>query len=221
MKKVLFVLALMACMLSCRSVKNFGNVERHHYSRDADTLVAVSKMERADSSSYYRLKADSLSNELYRIKQDYKSLYVRDSINEVLHSKDSVSIKDTTWMQVNQDGSVTYHNYREKNTYSWKQFERHMQQIKKESQAVIDSLIERNECLQTKYDSISRYQSLIDSASVYKARLDSLSNAISEHEQTTIVKNGILDKAKSLLMIAGFLLLVYAAVDFYMRYFKR
>ena len=130
-------------------------------------------------------------------------------------------MKDTTWIEVNPDGTITYHHYREKNVTSHLQTERYKQQIKNESQAVIDSLIERNECLQTKYDSISRYQSLIDSASVYKARLDSLSTAISEHEQTTIVKNGIWDQAKSLLMIAGFLLLVYAAVDFYMRYFKR
>ena len=212
---------MMACVLSCRSVKNVGSVEQHHYSNGADTLVAVSISERTDSSSYFRSKIDSLSVELARVRDAYHSLYEKDSINEVLHMKDSISVKDTTWLQVNADGSVTYHNYREKNTYSWQQLERYKQQIVRESQATIDSLIERNTLLQERCDSISNYRSLADSASVYKAKADSLSDIIREKEQTTIVKKDIWGDIKASIVMVLILLAGIAFVYVYLRFIRR
>lgn len=211
---------MIACMLSCRSVNNEGYVERHHYSRDADTLAAISSTERTDSMGYYRWRVDSLSRELYRINQAYHKLHVRDSINEVISMKDSVSVKDTTWMQVNPDGSITYHHDREKETYIWQQLERYRQQIVKESQATIDSLVEKNECLRAMYDSISRYQSLIDSAMVYRSKADSLSNVLRQQERIEIIKKDITGKIMAALATAVILVIIFIGVIIYMKIFR-
>ena len=221
MKKVLFVLAVAACVLSCRSVKNVGNAERHHYSRDADTLVTVSNTERRDSSGHYRRMVDSLSVELQSVRRKYRDLYVKDSISTNQYRTDSEHVKDTTWMQINADGSITYHHYREKNTYSHQQLERYRQQIVKESRHTIDSLIERNTYLQAQYDSIYKFKSLADNASIYRARADSLSDHIREMERTTIYKNSIWDKLKVAGITVAFLIILFAVILVYMKFFRR
>jgi len=221
MKKVLFVLAVAACVLSCRSVNNVGNVERHHYSRDADTLATVYHSERRDSSGHYHRMVDSLSVELQSVRQKYRDLYVKDSINESRYRSDSVHVKDSSWMKMNDDGTFTYYNYREKNTYSYQQLERYRQQIVRESQHTIDSLIERNTYLQAQYDSIYRFKSLADSASIYRAKADSLSDYVSEIEKTTIYKNSIWDKLKVAGITAAFLIILFAIVVIYLKFFRR
>lgn len=214
-------MAAVACLLSCRSVKNESTLAVRHYSKDADTLAAVSYEERHDSTNYYHGVIDSLAQELRDVRQMYRNIYVQDSINENRYRSDSVNVKDTTWMQINADGSVTYHNYREKNTYSYQQLESFRQQIVKESKATIDSLIERNTYLQAQYDSIYKFKSLEDSLSIYKAKLDSISDAVSEKEKVTIVKNGFGDKMRAVFVLAGFLLTVLAAIYIYIRFFRR
>ena len=191
MKKLLFIMAAVVCLLSCRSVKNEGFIHGHHASIDADSLAAVSHSERKDSTNYYHGVIDSLSSELRNVKKMFRDLYVRDSVNTNQYRADNVNVKDTTWMQINADGSVTYHHYMEKNSYSYQQLERYRHQIVKDSKATIDSLIERNEYLQTRYVSISQYQSLADSVTRYRARLDSVSNIVNEREKTTIKKNSL------------------------------
>lgn len=221
MKKVLFVLAAVACLLSCRSVKNESTIATHHYSRDADTLSTAIHTERRDSSGHYRRMVDSLSVELRRFMSLYRDLYVKDSISTDQYRTDSEHVKDTTWMQVNADGSITYHHYREKNTSSHQQLERYRQQIVRESKATIDSLIERNTNLQAQYDSIYKFKSLADSASIYKAKFDSISNAISEKEKATVEKSGFWSRVK---MVAGtivFCVIVIAIVFLYLRFFRR
>lgn len=221
MKRVLFVLAVIACMLSCRSVKSVGSTERHHYSNGADTLVAVSILERADSSSYFRSKIDSLSRELHYYRQMYRELYVKDSVNTNQYRTDSVSVKDTTWMQHNPDGSVTYHNYREKNTYSYQQLERYRQQIVKESRATIDSLIERNMCLQTRYDSLMQAYIMVDSLLQYEAKKDSISDAVNESQKDTIYKNDIFSQIRAAVATAIFLLVLWSVIYIFCRLRKR
>ena len=207
----------MACMLSCRSVKSVGSTERHHYSNGADTLAAVSFSERADSSSYFRSKIDSLSRELHYYRQMYRELYVKDSVNTNQYRTDSVSVKDTTWMQHNPDGSVTYHNYREKNTYSYQQLERYRQQIVKESRATIDSLIERNMCLQARYDSLLQAYIRVDSLLQYEARKESISDAVSEKQKETTYKINIWGHIKTAIATVIFMLVVWVVVKIYKR----
>ena len=221
MKKLLFIMAAVACLLSCRSVKNEGFIHEHHASIDADTLASVTNSERVDSTNYYHGVIDSLSSELRNVRQMFRDLYVRDSINTNQYRADSVNVKDTTWMQINADGSVTYHNYREKNTYSYQQLERYRQQIVRESQATIDSLIERNTYLQAQYDSIYKFKSLADSASMYKAKLDSISDSVSAKEKTTIKKNSLWDSIKLVAGTMVFCVIVFAVILVYLRFFRR
>lgn len=221
MKKLFLFLVLTACVLSCRTVHNDGYIEHHHTSNGADTLAAVSHVEKKDSSNYFHGVIDSLATELSSIQQKYHDLYVRDSINENTYRKDSVNVKDSAWVHVNPDGTFTYYKYTEKTYYTYQQFERFKQQIVKESAATIDSLIEKNEHLQAKYDSLSVYQSLIDSVSIYKSKIDSLSNVITEKEKVTIIKNSLWDKIRAILVLAGFLVFVLAAVYVYLKFFRR
>ena len=220
MKKLLFILASVVCLLSCRSVYNEGHTERHHYSREADTLVAVSIMEKNDSSRYFHSMIDSLSRELYSIRQAYHNMYVRDSINEMRHAKESESVKDTTWMTLNPDGTITYHHYREKNTYSMEQIERYRQQVRRDSLALTDSLIVTNARLQAMRDSIIIYQSLIDSVTIYKSKCDSLSEALIEQESKTVIKEDIWGKIKVALVVAAFLIVVFVVLIIYMKVFR-
>lgn len=221
MKKVLFIMASVACLLSCRSVKNEGAIAKHHYGRDADTLLTVSLVERHDSTNYYHGVIDSLSSELKNVRQMYRNLYVIDSISANQYRTDSEHVKDTTWMQVNADGSVTYHHYREKNTYSYQQLESFRQQIVKESKATIDSLIERNTYLQAQYDSIYKFKSLEDSLSIYKAKLDSISDAVSEKEKTTVEKFSFWSRVKLVFGTVVCCVIVFVIVLIYLRFFKR
>lgn len=210
-----------ACLLSCRSVKNEGSVDMHHYSNGADTIAAVSQSERIDSTSYYHGVIDSLSRELLNVRQKYRDLYVRDSIITNLYRADSVSVRDSTWMQFNADGSVTYHHDREKHTYSYQQLESYRQQIVRESQATIDSLTERNTYLQAQYDSIYRLKSLADSLSIYRSRLDSISDIVREKEKTTIRKNSFWDSVKLVTGTLVFCVIVFAVLFVYLRFFRR
>lgn len=218
---MLLVLASVACLLSCRSVKNESTIATHHYSLDADTIETVSLTETRDSTGHYRRMVDSLSVELRRFKSLYRELYVNDSISTDQYRTDSEHVKDTTWMQVNADGSITYHHYREKNTYSYQQLERYRQQIVRESQATIDSLIGQNTYLQAQYDSIYRFKHIADSLSIYKAKFDSISNAVSEKEKTTVEKFGFWSRVK---VVAGTIVacaIVVAIVFIYLRFFRR
>jgi len=218
MKKFLFILALAASLLSCRSVQTDGNIATHHYTKDADTIVAISKMETADSSSYFHGLIDSLSSELINIQKAFHDIYEKDSIFEMQHVKDSESVKDTTWIEVNPDGTITYHHYRERNVTSHLQTERYKQQVTKESQAVIDSLIERNEHLRTQVDSMSKYLCLVDSVSAYKAKTDSLSSIIESHEKVTVTKNGFWDKFKTALITASVIILLFFILFLYIKF---
>ena len=221
MKKVFLFLALIACVLSCRSVMNEGTVATHHYGHDADTLSTISHTEKNDSSIYFHMKIDSLSVELQNVLQRYHELYVRDSINENTYRHDSVSAKDTTWFQINDDGSITYHHYRERNTYSYQQVERYKQQIMQECKETIDSLTERNERLQMQCDSMKRYVSLVDSVSEYRAKIDSLSSLIEEHEKVTVVKNSLWDKIRVSIITTVLLIIIIAVLYAYLKFFRR
>ena len=221
MKKLLFILALAVSVLSCRSVKTEGSVATHHYSNEADTMAVVSISEREDSSSYFHGLIDSLSSELVNIQKQFHDIYMKDSIFEAQHVKDSESVKDTTWIVVNPDGTITYHHYRERNVTSHVQTDRFKQQIMKESQAVIDSLIDKNEHLRTQVDSMSQYVCLVDSVSQYRAKIDSLSSIIEEHEHVTVVKNSVWDKIRASIITAVFLLLTLAGLYCYLRFFRR
>lgn len=214
-------MAVMACMLSCRSVKSEGSIETHHYSNGTDTLATESHAERRDSSVYYHGVIDSLSRELKNVRQMYRNLYVRDSIIQNQYRADSVHVKDSTWMQINADGSVSHYSYREKNTYSYQQLDRYRQQIVMESKATIDSLIERNTYLQAQYDSICRFKSLADSLSVYKAKLDSISDAVSEKEKTTVEKFSFWSRVKLVTGTIVFCVIVIVIVIIYLRFFRR
>lgn len=221
MKKMLLVLASVACLLSCRSVKTEGVIATHHYGRDADTLATVSHVERQDSTNYYHGVIDSLSRELKNVRQMYRNLYFRDSISRNQYRTDSIHVKDSTWMQINPDGSVSHYNYREKNTYSYQQLESFRQQIVMESKATIDSLIERNTYLQAQYDSIYKFKSLEDSLSLYKAKLDSISDAVSEKEKTTVEKFSFWSRVKLVTATIVFCVIVIVIVIIYLRFFRR
>ena len=221
MKKLLFILALAVSVLSCRSVKTEGSMATHHYSNEADTLATISIAEKVDSSSYFHGLIDSLSSELVNIQKQFHDIYLKDSIFEAQHVKDRESVKDTTWIVVNPDGTITYHHYRERNVTSHVQTDRFKQQIMKESQAVIDSLIDKNEHLRTQVDSMSQYVCLVDSVSQYRAKIDSLSSIIEEHEHVTVVKNSVWDKIRASIITAVFLLLTLAGLYCYLRFFRR
>lgn len=214
-------MAAVACLLSCRSVKNESTLAVRHYSKDADTLATVSNVERQDSTNYYHGVIDSLSRELKNVRQMNRNLYVQDSINENRYRADSVNVKDSTWMQINADGSVSHYNYREKNTYSFLQLERYQQQIVKESKATIDSLIERNTYLQARYDSIYKFKSLADSLYIYKAKLDSISDAVSDKEKTTVEKYSFWSRVKLVTGTIVFCVIVIVIVIIYLRFFRR
>lgn len=217
MKKLISIMVSVACLLSCRSVKNESTLATHHFSNGADTLAAVSLAERHDSTNYYHGVIDSLDQELRDVRQMYRNIYVHDSINENRYRADSVNVKDSTWMQINADGSVTYHNYREKNTYSFLQLERYRQQIVKECQATIDSLIERNTYLQARYDSISKFRSLADSVSIYKAKVDSLMEDSRSKEKTIVEKLSLLSRIKVIGSTLFFCAIFFAAGIIYLR----
>ena len=221
MKKLLFILAAIACMLSCRSVKNEGLVQTHHYGVNADTLSAVVKAEGIDSTNYYHGVIDSLCNQLREVRQKFRDLYVRDSINTFQYRGDSVSVKDTTWMEINADGSITYHHYREKYTYTSLQVEKMRQQIIKESQATVDSLIEKNERQQQIIDSISQYRSYVDSVSLYRSKMDSMANVVTDMQKTIIEKNSLFDKIKLILGSILFCLTAFVGTMLYLRFFRR
>lgn len=220
MKKVLFVLAAIACMLSCRSVKKDGSIATHHYSSGADTLALVSIAEKSDSSKYLHMVIDSLSTELLSIRQEYRNLYVSDSVNETASRRDSVHVKDTTWLQINQDGTVTYYTVREKSTYTSQQLERYRQQIVKESEHTIDSLIEQNCHLLAMYDSLSTENRYLNDVMAYKAYHDSISDITSEKEMRTIYKNSIWDKVKVAIITAAFLVFLYVVVIVYIKFIR-
>ena len=214
-------MAVTASLLSCRSVKNESALAVHHFSKEADSLAVLSRTERHDSTIYYHGVIDSLADELRNVSQMYRNLYVRDSIKENLYRADKESVKDTTWMTANPDGSVTYHHYREKIVTSHQQLERYRQQILKESHATIDSLIDRNTHLQAKYDSINKILSLADSVSVYKAKMDSISDAATSREKTVVEKFSLWSRIK---VIGGTLLLcaiVFVVAYIYLRFFRR
>lgn len=221
MKKLLFIMAAVACLLSCRSVKNESTLTVRHYSKDADTLAAVSYEERHDSTNYYHGVIDSLAQELRNVRQMYRNIYVQDSINENRYRADSVNVKDSTWMQINADGSVSHYNYREKNTYSFLQLERYRQQIVKESKATIDSLVERNTYLQARYDSISKFRSLADSVSIYKAKVDSLMEDSRSKEKTIVEKLSLWSLIKVIGGTLFFCAIFFAAGFIYLRCFRR
>ena len=221
MKKVLFIIAAVSCLLSCRSVKNEGIIATHHYGMDADTLSIVSKSAKVDSTNYYHRVIDSLSRELKNVRQMYHNLYVRDSVSANQYHTDSEHVKDTTWMQVNADGSITYHHYREKQAYSYQQFESYRQQIVKDSKETIDSLIERNTYLQVQYDSISRFKSLADSLTIYKAKLNSISDALSEKEKKTVEKFSFWSRVKTVTGTIIFCTVAFIIVLVYFRFFRK
>ena len=208
-------------LLSCRSVKTAGSVATYHYSNGTDTLATISISERVDSSSYFHGLIDSLSSELVNIQKAFRDIYAKDSVNEVQRSKDRESIKDSTWMQINPDGSVTYHHYREKIVHSLQLLDRYKQQKVKESMATTDSIIDRNKHLQAQCDSMSVFRGLIDSVSVYKAKADSLSRIINEYEKETVVMNGVWDKIKASIMTAAFLIFMLVLLYVYIRFFHR
>lgn len=219
MKKYLFVVLSVACiMLSCRSVKNEGLIETHHYSNVADSVETADKSATFDSTKVFRGMIDSLYVELRQARQMYRDLYVRDSVNESRYRSDSVHVRDSSWMEINDDGSVSHYKYRETNTYSYQQMERYRQQIVKESQATIDSLIKTNTHLQARCDSLIHFRSLADSLSIYKAKIDSLSDLVVNKEKTTIKKNSLWDSIKY--VAAGIIvcLFVFGGVRVY-RYF--
>ena len=220
MKKLLYLMLPMVCiMLSCRSVKSEGYVETHHFSNGEDTMTAVAKSATVDSLKAFRVEIDSLSVELRKARQMYRDLYVKDSVNENRYRSDSVHVRDSSWMEINDDGSVSHYKYRETNTYSYQQLERYSQQIVKESQAIIDSLAETNTRLQARCDSLYRFKFLADSISIYKARIDSLSDVAVDREKTTIRKNSLWDSIKQ--FVGGILacLLILAIVRAW-RYFR-
>ena len=221
MKKLLLFLALAACLLSCRSVKNEGSIAAHHYGVGADTLAALSYAERTDSSSYFRGVIDSLSSELKNVRLMYRNLYVRDSMSTNQYRADREHVKDTTWMERNADGSITFHHYRETNTYSFQQFESYRKQIAKESKATIDSLIERNTYLQAQYDSVSRYKLISDSLSIYKAKFDSISSVVSEKEKTVVEKFDFWSRVKLVSVTIVICAIVAVIVFVYLRFFRR
>lgn len=214
-------MAMVAGLLSCRSVKNESTIAVHHFSKEADSLAVLSQAERHDSTIYYHGVIDSLAKELRNVSQMYRSLYVQDSINENLYMAEKESVKDTTWMEVNPDGSVTYHHYREKIVTSHQQLERYRQQILKENHATIDSLIDKNTHLQAKYDSINKILSLADSVSIYKAKMDSVSDAATFREKAVVEKFSLWSRMK---VIGGTLLfcaIVFFVAYIYLRYFRR
>ena len=221
MKKLLFILVSVVCLLSCRSVKNESTIATHHYSSGADTLAAVSLSERRDSTNYYHGVIDSLCNQLREVRQKFRDLYVRDSINTFQYRGDSVSVKDTTWMEINADGSITYHHNREKYTYTSLQVEKMRQQIIKESQATVDSLIEKNERQQQIIDSISQYRSYVDSVSLYRSKMDSMANVVTDMQKTIIEKNSLFDKIKLILGSILFCLTAFVGTMLYLRFFRR
>lgn len=221
MKKLLFILVSVVCLLSCRSVKNESTLATHHYSSGADTLAAVSLSERRDSTNYYHGVIDSLATELRNVRQMYRNLYVQDSINENLYKAEKESIKDTTWMELNPDGSVTYHHYREKNVTSHQQLERYRQQIVKESKATIDSLIKENAHLQAQYDSVHRFKSIADSLSIYKAKLDSISDSVNENEKEVVEKFSFLRWVKTVGGTIIFCVIVVIIILVYLKFFRR
>lgn len=208
-------------MLSCRSVQNEGLVQTHHYGVNADTLSAVVKAEGIDSTNYYHGVIDSLCNQLREVRQKFRDLYVRDSINTFQYRGDSVSVKDTTWMEINADGSITYHNYREKYVYSYQQVESERNHVTRESQATIDSLIERNERQRAIIDSMSRYRSYVDSVSLYRSKMDSMANVVTDMQKTIIEKNSLFDKIKLILGSIFFCLTAFVGTMLYLRFFRR
>ena len=222
MKKLLFILAAVTCLLSCRSVKNECITKTHHNSINADTLAAIAKSATVDSTRYYHGVIDSLCSQLRDVRQKYRELYVKDSINTYQYRADSVSVRDTTWMEVNNDGSVTYHNYREKNTFSYQQVESIKQHIINENRASVDSLIEINQRQQVVIDSISQYRSYVDSVAIYRSKLDSMSNVVNDMQKTIIEQYSLWDRIKTILgSIFFFIAPVFAGVVLYLRYRRK
>ena len=222
MKKLLFVLAVVAaCLLSCRSVKNVGLIQEHHHNIRADTIASISKSETVDSTYYYRAVIDSLCSKLREVRQMFHNLYVKDSIARLQYRDDKEKVKDTTWIERNPDGSITYHNYREKYIYSYQQVESVRNHVTRESQATIDSLIERNERQRAIIDSMSRYQSYADSVSMYRSRLDSMSNIVSSMQEKIIYKNSLLDRLKMLSESILLCVAVLAGLFLYLRFVRR
>ena len=54
-------MAMVAGLLSCRSVKNESTIAVHHFSKEADSLAVLSQAERHDSTIYYHGVIDSLA----------------------------------------------------------------------------------------------------------------------------------------------------------------
>lgn len=116
---------------------------------------------------------------------------------------------------------MSHYNYREKNTYSFLQLERYRQQIVKESKATIDSLVERNTYLQARYDSISKFRSLADSVSIYKAKVDSLMEDSRSKEKTIVEKLSLWSLIKVIGGTLFFCAIFFAAGFIYLRCFRR
>lgn len=222
MKKLLFILAAaVTCLLSCRSVKSEGLMQEHHHHIRADTLASIFKSERVDSTCYYHAVIDSLCSKLREVRQMFRNLYVKDSIARLQYRDDREHVKDTTWIERNPDGSITYHNYREKYIYSYQQVESVRNQVTKESQTTIDSLIERNERQRAIIDSMSRYQSYADSVSLYRSRLDSMSSVLIDMQKTVIHKNSLFDRLKMMAVSILLCVAVLAGLFLYLRFVRR
>lgn len=191
----LFAILLIAVMAftasSCRSVKEstISTTERHHVSKEADTLAIIAKSDAVDSTSYYHNLVDSLISELLTFKQRYHDLYVKDSIFVNQYRVDSVSVRDSSWSVTNADGSTTHYKDTKEYRYTYQQLEKHKESIVKEKQHEIDSLISTANRYKMTIDSLQSVISEYDELFYYTMEKDSTSNVISQNRDTTIVND--------------------------------
>lgn len=191
----LFAMLLIVVMAftasSCRSVKESttSTTERHHVSKEADTLAHIVKADALDSMRYYHNLVDSLSRELYTFKERYRELYVKDSMYVNQYRVDSISVRDSSWSVINADGSTTHYKNTKEERYTLMQLDKYKESILKDRQREIDSLINDSKRLRERYDSIYNAYLRYDSLFHYSVVQDSTINDTSQNSATTIVKD--------------------------------
>lgn len=191
----LFAILLIAVMAftasSCRSVKEstISTTERHHVSKEADTLAHIVKADAIDSTGYYHNLVDSLIKELHTIKERYRELYVKDSTFVNQYRVDSISVRDSSWSVTNADGSTTHYKNTQKEKYTYQQLDKYKESILKDRQREIDSLINESNSIRQRYDSIYNAYIVYDRLFHYSVVQDSTTNETSQNDATTIVKD--------------------------------
>lgn len=188
---ILLIVVMAFTASSCRSVKESttSSIERHHVSKEADTLAVIAKSEALDSTSYYHNLVDSLIKELYMIKERYRELYLKDSTFVNQYRVDSISVRDSSWSVTNADGSTTHYKNTQKEKYTYQQLDKYKESILKDRQREIDSLINDSRMIRAQCDSLRNVCFRYDSLLRYSVVQDSTIIGLSENTATTTEKN--------------------------------